>query len=369
MSSLKYFFPNIFSETLYSINIFLAIELNVIFFNGNSINCISDNKLGRFMHIKADTLDDLLIDVFNDLIESGKQDKSTKGKYFEFTGVLLELTNPLARLSRSEIKGTVFSCLGELIWYLSGSNNANFITYYIKFYKNFVESDNTIHGGYGPRLSQMHGAHDQIENVINILRLKPTTRQAVIQLFDAADISIQKLDTPCTISLQFILRDNQLHMFTNMRSNDVFKGLPHDVFVFTMLQEIIASRLNCQVGSYKHFVGSLHLYLEDKGAAANYIAEGFHSSNKIMTPMPRHDLQKDLVTLIECEDLIRNNKELEIENIDIDTYWKDFIRLLKIFQLFKEATVDVASIYNIQKNIINRAYLPFITKKISKIKR
>ena len=242
------------------------------------------------MHIEADTLDDLLIDVFDALISSGQENTATKGSFLERSGVLIELTNPMARLSRSETKGTIFSCLGELIWYLSGSDNGRFISYYIKLYKNFMENDDRIHGAYGPRLIKKDGMYDQIKNVIKLLKAKRSTRQAVIQLFDAADIDEQHLDTPCTISLQFLIRDEKLHMITNMRSNDVFKGLPHDIFVFTMLQEIIAIRLECQMGSYKHFVGSLHLYLDDIELAKQYKAEGFQSTQDVMFEMPKENL-------------------------------------------------------------------------------
>jgi thymidylate synthase len=37
-------------------------------------------------------------------------------------------------------------------------------------------------------------------------------------------------------------------MVTTMRSNDAYLGLPHDVFCFTMLQEIIARSLGREIG-------------------------------------------------------------------------------------------------------------------------
>ena len=64
-----------------------------------------------------------------------------------------------------------------------------------------------------------------------------------LQIFDAKDLlNFQHKDIPCTVSLQFLIRENKLHLFVNMRSNDVFLGLPHDIFCFTMIQEIIANQ-------------------------------------------------------------------------------------------------------------------------------
>src|SRR5690606_23406544 len=149
-------------------------------------------------------------------------------------------------------------CLGELAWYLAGSNSLEFIEYYIPAYEKSSDDKKTIHGAYGPRLVGK-GEKDQLKNVIKILKKKPSSRQAVIQLFDAADILEDHLDIPCTCTLQFLIRGGKLHMFTSMRSNDVFLGLPHDIFAFTIIQEIMARSLGCDLGDYKHFVCSLHL--------------------------------------------------------------------------------------------------------------
>ena len=67
-------------------------------------------------------------------------------------------------------------------------------------------------------------------------------------------------------------------MFTNMRSNDAFIGLPHDIFAFTMIQEIVARALKLEPGTYSHAVGSLHLYKTNRDAARKYLKEGWQST-------------------------------------------------------------------------------------------
>src|SRR6266702_4047727 len=93
----------------------------------------------------AETLDDLLLMVYPKILQNGQRVKASKGWNKELCGVVLELKNPLARLSRTETKGTVFSCLGETLWYLAGSNELEFIKYYINIYGRFAESDGTVH--------------------------------------------------------------------------------------------------------------------------------------------------------------------------------------------------------------------------------
>src|SRR5262245_62274093 len=100
------------------------------------------------MYISEVTLDDLLRSVLNRLIRSKRKIKPTKGPATEVIGALLELKKPRARLSRTETKGTVFSCLGETLWYLSRNNDLDFIQYYIPDYRLFSDDGKTIYGGY-----------------------------------------------------------------------------------------------------------------------------------------------------------------------------------------------------------------------------
>ena len=114
----------------------------------------------------------------------------------------------------------------------------------------------------------------QFENLIELLKKRPTSRQAVLQLFDSTDLAKPHEDVPCTCTLQFLMRGGKLHLVVYMRSNDVIKGLPHDIFCFTMLQEMVARIMSVDLGIYKHCVGSLHLYDTDKSKAESFMREG-----------------------------------------------------------------------------------------------
>src|SRR6266851_1223243 len=61
------------------------------------------------MYLSSPTLDDLLRRVLERLLKSNNHIQPTKFGATELTGTLLKITNPRARLSRTESKGTVFS--------------------------------------------------------------------------------------------------------------------------------------------------------------------------------------------------------------------------------------------------------------------
>ncbi|QRM89052.1 thymidylate synthase [Lacinutrix sp. WUR7] len=322
------------------------------------------------MHIIEKTLDDILNRVFTELLKLPFDVIPTKGASSEIFGCLIELKNPRARLSITETKGKAFSSLGELFWYLSKTNALKYIKYYIPQYVKSSDDNETIYGGYGPRLFKKDGHINQVNNVIEILRKKPNSRRAVIQLFDAKDLIEQHKDIPCTTTLQFTVRNGKLIMMTSMRSNDAFLGLPHDIFCFTMLQEIIAVSLGIEIGSYHHAIGSLHLYKKNKLNAEKYLSEGTQSTNYQMPKMPIANPWDSLQKIISAERLIRKEKFDQTNTNELDPYWQDLTSLLKIHTLLKKK--KYIKIEEVKKEINNTLYHSFIDQRVKtnqKIKR
>ncbi|GAC1558916.1 MAG: thymidylate synthase [Beijerinckiaceae bacterium] len=281
------------------------------------------------MEIIGEGLDDVLIDLYDQLLKTTSRNKGTRGGTLEILGVTLRISKPRARLSRSENRGKPFSALGELLWYLAGSNKLEFIEPYVSQYKKDAVNG-IIHGAYGPRLFAMRDSVNQIENVTALLKKRPSSRRAVIQLFNAEDIASEHKEIPCTTTLQFHLRDNTLHLSTTLRSNDAYWGLPHDIFCFTMLQEMMARRLQAELGEYYQFVGSMHVYEKFLEPMRQYITEG-HQRTVEMPPMPQRDPFELVGILLKTESRLRAGEEIVANEIIPDEYWADIIRLLQVF--------------------------------------
>jgi thymidylate synthase len=303
------------------------------------------------MRILAPTLDDLCRKLFPKLLNGGNIITPTRGRARERCGVLLELTHPRARLSRTETRGKPFSCLGEFLWYLSRDNRLDFISYYLDAYRDESEDGETIYGGYGPRLFNQRG-NDQVRHVIDLLKKNPESRRAAIQIFDSEDIAAPHKEIPCTCTLQFLVRQKLLHMFVTMRSNDAYRGLPHDVFCFTMFQELLARDLGLELGTYKHFVSSLHLYEKDFELARQYLGEGVQSTIE-MPPMPLGNPWPAVAKLLEAEEQIRSGVEPDATYFELDSYWCDLIRLLQALS----ATGDAKKLRVIKKICLSRLSL------------
>lgn len=298
-------------------------------------------------------------EIFEQILDHGEWVTATKGRTLEIAGAAIEIDNPRARLSRTDTRGRAFSCLGEFCWYLAGSDDVEFIAHYVSVYRDYAEQGR-IHGAYGPRLFGRSGAEwDQMSNVRRLLTQKPTSRQIVIQLFDAIDIQEQHKDVPCTCTLQFLLRGDGLHLLAHMRSNDAYLGLPHDIFCFTMLQEIVARDLGVPLGRYKHLVGSLHVYEKNVASVKAYLNEGWQSTLDMMPEMPT-DPWPATKALLVAEERIRCGESFDEAGLEgIHSYWADLIRLLLIRRCKQNGDNEGISRHRAR---INRFYFPFIDR-------
>lgn len=315
------------------------------------------------MYKSAVTLDDLMRDVVTLLDSDGQPVQTSRGRCCEVTGVLLELTNPRARLSSTETRGKLFSALGEFCWYIAASNDVAFVSHYIPEYSRITKGC-TRPDAYGPRF--FGPDINQIENVIQLLRQKPTSRKGTIQILRASDLSEHLRDNqtemPCTSTIQFFLRDNKVTAMTTMRSNDAFKGIVHDVFAFTMLQEILARSLGVEPGTYKHVVGSLHLYDTDKEKLRRFCDEGWQGTSA-MPEMPPGDPWPQIRMFIDAEAEIRTTKNLSEESSDnLDPYWRDLSLLLLAYT----NKSDASTIRKIRGRV-NGIYEPYLNGLLARI--
>ena len=308
----------------------------------------------------GDTLDDLMRGVIEEVFKSGTFICPSRGPAKELSGILLELKNPLARISRTESRGKLFSCLGELLWYLSKNKDADYIKYYISQYSESADNGE-IFGAYGPCLFDWDNVN-QFAKARELLHTNPASRRAVIQLFDHNDLVEQHSDVPCTCNLQFMVRHGKLHFIVFMRSNDVYLGLPHDIFCFTMLQEIMARDLGLELGTYKHMVGSLHIYVDDKQKVQGFLSEGWQPTKTLMPPMPLSNPWPSIKCVLTAERAIRTGLGEEALDLSLlDPYWADIVRLLQVFGASKKK--DLHKIKLLRDEFSSSTYHPYIDQR------
>lgn len=218
-----------------------------------------------FAFVEADTVNDAWQQWFNLVLnqaKAGKNDPSRDGNIVaEFLNATTVIKDPTRNIVTSQDrKMPMRYAVGELLWYLSGSNRLRNIFIFSKVWERMSDNNITVNSAYGYRIFKQFD-FDQFEYVQRLLQAQPLSRQAVIHIKDPVNyMDYPTKDVPCTMDLQYFIRDNKLHATTHMRSNDLWTGFPYDVFFFTCLQIMLAFRINVDIGTYTHFAGSLHLY-------------------------------------------------------------------------------------------------------------
>ncbi len=175
------------------------------------------------------------------------------------------LADPRRRcITNRERRWSLPLAIGEFAWHVSGSDELSFIGSYAPRWRDFSEDGRTIRGScYGRRIfGTPDGTRSQWALLKEILREDPMSRRAVLNFQQEPPEALRSdsLDTACATVLQFLVRDGRVHAIAYMRSNDVVWGLPYDVFLFTMLQEMLACEIGLDIGTYSHVAGSLHVY-------------------------------------------------------------------------------------------------------------
>ena len=195
----------------------------------------------------------------------------TLNRYFNNSCNLVAINNNLIDEIHFERKINNKFRAAEAAWILSGDNKVDTISKYCEKYAQYSDDGIFMNGAYGPPVV------DQLPYIIKALLKDRFTRQAVISIWRPKPG--ESKDIPCTISLQFLIRNGELHCIANMRSNDIWLGTPYDIYTFSMIARyIIVSEKKFRVrGLQPGFLylnsGSTHIYEQDLKKAKKLIRE------------------------------------------------------------------------------------------------
>jgi len=143
--------------------------------------------------------------------------------------------------------------VAEWLWVLRGRNDLASLAEYNSKMTAFSDDGIILAGAYGPKLQT------QWEYILGELRHRDT-RRAVATIW--TPVPEPSKDIPCTVALQWLLRDSQLNCIVTMRSSDIWLGLPYDMFVFSQITSNLAASLQVETGWIQFNLGSSHLYEE-----------------------------------------------------------------------------------------------------------
>lgn len=231
-------------------------------------------------------------------------------KLYEFINPSITLMNPINCFATCRDMSMKY-LEGELEWYYSGSPYLEDISKYSRFWEGISDDGWSAVSNYGKFLFHDRNTHNftQLEYALSCLLKNPESKKAVMLIYGKEN-SYKSKDNPCTMFLQFFIRDNRLNLFVKMRSSDIWFGMPYDVPFFVSVQYLMCYVLKqnkyyeLQLGEYNHQSGSLHLYDRNLITVLDKIKS--YEKNSSLT----EDQSKLFETFIEpkVQDFIKNHK-------------------------------------------------------------
>lgn len=170
----------------------------------------------------------------------------------------------------------------EGLWMLDGRRDSAFVSQFNSRMTEYANGEGNFDGAYGDRW-RYHFGYDQLMTVTDMLISVPDTRRAVLSMWDGfGDLGRDSLDIPCNTHAYFSRRGKNLNMTVCCRSNDAIWGAyGANAVHMSMLLEVMAAMVGCEVGDYVQFSNNLHVYPEIK------------NHRKLMGMDPCNDRYKD----------------------------------------------------------------------------
>ena len=167
---------------------------------------------------------------------------------------------PMVTTKKLHLKSIIY----ELLWFLKGSTNNNWLKERgVSIWNEWAAPDGELGPIYGYQWRSWpapDGKHiDQISEVVNTIKQNPDSRRIIVSAWNVADIPRMAL-APCHAFFQFYVADGKLSCQLYQRSADVFLGVPFNIASYALLTHMMAQQCNLEVGDFIWTGGDCHLY-------------------------------------------------------------------------------------------------------------
>ena len=167
---------------------------------------------------------------------------------------------PMVTTKKLHLKSIIY----ELLWFLNGSTNNNWLKERgVSIWNEWAAPDGDLGPIYGYQWRSWpapNGEHiDQISEVVNSIKTNPDSRRLIVSAWNVADIPRMAL-APCHAFFQFYVADGKLSCQLYQRSADIFLGVPFNIASYALLTHMVAQQCDLEPGDFIWTGGDCHLY-------------------------------------------------------------------------------------------------------------
>jgi len=217
-------------------------------------------------------------DILQDILDNGtvKGDRTGTGTKSVFGRQIrhdLSKGFPLLTTKKLHFK----SIANELIWFLSGNTNIDWLkSHGVSIWNEWATESGELGPVYGKQWTSWPtkdgGSINQIDYVINTLKKNPNSRRILFHAWNVEylpDESVGPQENarkglmalpPCHLLYQCYVADNKLSVQLYIRSSDSFLGLPYNTASLALLTHMLAQQCDLIPHEIIISIGDLHAY-------------------------------------------------------------------------------------------------------------
>jgi thymidylate synthase len=237
------------------------------------------------------------LDLMRHIRENGtpKQDRTGTGTLSVFGAQLrfdLSAGFPLLTTKKVHLK----SIIHELLWFLKGSTNIEYLTQNgVTIWDEWADKNGDLGPVYGHQWRSWptkDGGHiDQISKVIDDLKKNPDSRRHIVSAWNVSDIDKMAL-APCHTFFQFYVAGGKLSCQLYQRSADFFLGVPFNIASYALLTMMVAQVCDLEVGDFVHTFGDCHLYV-------NHLTQADEQLSRTPRSLPKMRINPEVKNIFE----------------------------------------------------------------------
>ena len=180
---------------------------------------------------------------------------------------------PLVTTKKIHLKSIIY----ELLWFLSGSTNNQWLTERgVTIWNEWALENGDLGPVYGKQWRSWAcpdgSTVDQIAQLVEMIRSKPNSRRLIVSGWNPADLPDESLSPqenvrlgkaalpPCHTLFQFYVAQGRLSCQLYQRSADYFLGVPFNIASYSLLTMMLAQQCDLEPGDFVHTFGDVHLY-------------------------------------------------------------------------------------------------------------
>lgn len=167
---------------------------------------------------------------------------------------------PLVTTKKLHIRSIVH----ELLWFLSGSSNIQYLhDNGVTIWDEWADENGDLGPVYGVQWRSWPAPDgrkiDQISNLIEGIKKNPDSRRHLVVAWNPAEVDKMALP-PCHCLFQFYVAAGKLSCQLYQRSCDIFLGVPFNIASYSLLTHMVAQQCDLDVGDFVWTGGDCHIY-------------------------------------------------------------------------------------------------------------